>query len=174
MKQAITRRAFLYRFGLGVTGYGVFNPIGRPAFAEQNRDMTYARLDALVDTFIPRDEEPGGVDAGISHLLASMAETNPSLKHYLSALLDRLDEESNRRHGQMFSEQPLDERERLLNHVFVSQDEDLRDARTGIQLIRDDIFTAFYLSEAGMGLLDYHPPFPLGYLDYAAPVVEAP
>lgn len=153
----------MIRIGFGATAMAL--PTAWTDAAPRRR----ACLDALADTLIPADDTPGALDAGIAQLLDSSAETNPSLRHYLDALLDALDRWAGERHGQPFDALPLAVREALLGEIFTSRDEELRDARTGFMMIREDVFSTFYLSSAGHDTLGYEPPFPRGYPDYAQP-----
>ena len=130
-------------------------------------------MDAMIDTFVPKDEFPGAVEAGVGEVLARESDANDSFADYVGALLRRLEFIAQTEHGRSFPLLGIEERERIMEGIFISQDEENRDARSGFMLVRGKILNAYYLSSAGQEMLGYWAPFPVGYPDFAeAPLVS--
>jgi hypothetical protein len=132
-----------------------------------------ALLEAMVDTFVPRDQDPGAVEAGVPDILLETFADNRRLAVHGEALMKRLEAIAREQEGKPFALLGIDAREQILNKIYRSRDEVNRAARDAVLWMRVEILSAFYLTPVGQAVLGYHPPYPRGYPEYAAPPGQA-
>lgn len=140
-----------------------WQPVDQPTSKGPQR----ALLEAMVDTFVPRDQDPGAVEAGVPDNLLETFADNHRLAAHGEALMARLDAIAREQYGMPFAVLDIDRREKILNQVYRSRDAINRAARDAVLWMRVEILSAFYLTPVGQAVLGYHPPYPRGYPDYA-------
>ncbi|GMR06978.1 MAG: hypothetical protein BMS9Abin25_1624 [Gammaproteobacteria bacterium] len=126
-------------------------------------------LDALVDTFVPKDQDPGAVEAGVSDVLLESFEKNEDMKQRGVILLARVDLLAQHKHDRPFHRLELRLREQIIHEMQYSRREEDQSVRLAIMTLGSKIIYAFYLSPTGQAMLGYHPPYPRGYPGYADP-----
>lgn len=165
----ISRRLFL-------TGLVfIASSIGALFFSQRRRNTSPAKsetinrrtLDAVVDTIVPADQDPGAIAAGVSEKILGLVKAQPNLQQRYARGLMLLDQ-----HAISNSERPLDrldldERTDALlsiNHKSAAD----REASVFFARVRKDVLRFYYASETGQRVLGYTPPAD-GYPDYAEP-----
>lgn len=123
-------------------------------------------LDAFVDTLVPKDQDPGAVEAGIpEQLLARFAE-KPEQAEKAAAMLSTIERVANKKFSKSFRQLDLERREKVLRMIVRSRDSSDHPARDNIRRLRSEVVRDFYQSPVGWAMLGYAPPFPGGYPDY--------
>lgn len=80
--------------------------------------LQYATLRAVVDRMIPRDDTPGGIDAGVDHyLLVFLQHDGSGFAALYLAVLDALTQEAQARHRCNFADLSAADADALLNDV---------------------------------------------------------
>jgi hypothetical protein len=131
-----------------------------------------AALEAVAETIVPRDRDPGALDAGVpARILDRLAKDSAALALYRAGfdLLDRLARTAG---APAFRALDAPERERVL----VS----LARGGTGSDTVgerffvraRRDVLVFYWSSEVGQRAVDYRPPLS-GYPEYADPPSHA-
>lgn len=128
-------------------------------------------LDAFVDTIVPKDQDPGAVEAGVSNELLSWFEEKEEEKDKAMMMLDAIDRVANNKFKKPYIKLALEQREKVLDLTIHSRDKQYQPARNTIQRLRSRIIRAFYLSPTGWGMLGYTSPYPDGYPDYSNPPI---
>ena len=128
-----------------------------------------ATLDAVVDAFVPKDQDPGAVEAGITDILFDLFGKSERLRQHGKALLLHVELVAQHKFHKPFYRLNLARREDILHKTFHSRHEDDQDARRAIGTLRGHVIEAFYVSEVGHATLGYNPPYPDGYPDYHTP-----
>ena len=128
-------------------------------------------LEAVVDAIVPRDQDPGALDAGVpARILTHLSSHPEALKVYQAGLevVDRLARQSG---ASSFRALDGQERERILSSLSSAPD-DFREAG-GLFLarVRRDVLAFYWGSAVGQGVVGYRPPLS-GYLEYANPPSE--
>jgi len=131
-----------------------------------------ATLEAVVDTIVPRDRDPGALDAAVpARILARLAIDPAALRLYRGGLelLDRL-----ARQGNAPSFRALDAagRERILSSLLSGSRGSEPLAEQFFLRARRDVLAFYWGSEIGQGVVDYRPPL-AGYPEYADPPPRA-
>ncbi|MGA8260155.1 MAG: gluconate 2-dehydrogenase subunit 3 family protein [Arenicellales bacterium] len=159
------RRQFLDR--LRLLPFAVFGGWIRKGNASGVPDeVSGATLQAVVDTFIPSDDDPGAVEAGVATELRERLRANRWHRIIYQRGLDLLDQIAHERHGVAFSGLTLSDRTTLLESLLTGPH------AAGLQFFlraRSDVLDLFYTSPAGQRMLEYVPPAN-GYPDYAEPI----
>ena len=123
-------------------------------------------LDAFVDTLVPKDQDPGAVEAGIpEQLLARFAE-KPEQAEKAAAMLSTIERVAIKKYNESFRQLDLERREMVLRMIVRSRDSNDHPARDNIRHLRSKVVRDFYQSPVGWEMLGYTPPFPGGYPDY--------
>lgn len=80
--------------------------------------LQYATLRAVVDRMIPRDDTPGGIDAGVDHYLLGFLQHDGSgfAAQYL-VVLDTIEQEAYARHQCGFARLSADAADALLSDI---------------------------------------------------------
>ena len=128
-------------------------------------------LDAFVDTIVPKDQDPGAVEAGVTDELLAWFEEKPEEKTKAMEMLVTIDHVAKNKFSNTFRNLKLDQREKVLDLTIRSRDSKYHPARNSIQRLRSRIIRAFYMSPTGWAMLGYSAPFPGGYPDYSTPPV---
>ena len=113
-------------------------------------------LQAIVDTLIPADTQPGALDIGLETRLRDYASRNPDWHANLSRLVAASDTLALKVHGKLFKALGLGKRERLLEPVLLGQ-VDVR-YMSDLSLCFGLLKRWYYSSTAGFAVLGYVPP----------------
>jgi len=129
-------------------------------------------LDAFVDTVIPKDQDPGAVEAGVTDELLTMFEKKQEMKQMTIYMLTAIDVTAYKKFSTSFKKLELDQREKVLQLILHSRDKKDHPARKTIHQLRGRIVRFFYLSPTAREMLAYTAPYPMGYPDYNSPPPE--
>ncbi len=170
------RRFFSKVAALATLASGTFfvTACERQADEEDNRttssiDDRRQQLGAFVDTIVPRDTDPGAVEAGIPDELFAQLDKKEGEKKRVFEMLNTIDRFANKHFNAGFKTLSLDQREKVLDLVNRSRNKIDQPARESIFRLRARIIRAFYLSPTGWAMLAYSAPFPGGYPDFSNP-----
>jgi hypothetical protein len=127
-----------------------------------------ATLEAVVDTIVPRDQDPGAVDAGVpARIIAHLATHPDALALYRNGLelVDRLARQAGAR-----SFDALDgaARERILASLQGGPAGPREAGTVFFRRVRRDVLAFFWGSVTGHRVVGYRPPLS-GYPEYADP-----
>jgi uncharacterized protein YwbE len=128
-------------------------------------------LEAVVDAIVPRDQDPGALDAGVpARILAHLAAHPETLKLYQAGLglVDRLARQSG---APSFRALDGPERERILSSLLSAPDDSREAGGLFLVRVRRDVLAFYWGSAVGQGVVGYRPPLS-GYLEYANPPAE--
>jgi hypothetical protein len=134
----------------------------------RRRDDDFGVLKAVLDTFIPDDEDPGAVQTGVPDRIRERIGRCPVSASRYRRLLSWVAERACEVHGRRFEQLPLPQRERLLRTLYDSRDSALTQLRIDLNVALDDCYHEFYSSPAARSVIGYHPPIEGGYPQYAA------
>jgi len=167
LKALLTRRRFL-------SGLPAFlgAAVSRRALANNGRPdagIDRAALDALLDTLIPADEDPGALEAGVRGQILDRLAGDPVASERYRRLLDWIHRRSIERYGGPFHRLHPERRHVLLIDLSRSGDKASTRPRIDLQIARDHAFRAFYSSPAAGPVIGYHPPIQGGYPGYDTP-----
>ena len=167
LERLFTRRRFLERLALllGITATGSALPDG----GAWGSNIDTADLEALLDTLIPADRDPGALEAGVLEVIAGRIDREPVMATRYRRLLAWIAQQSARLHREPFHRLPADKRDSLLSDLYYSSSGDLAQASVDLHVVLDDCFHAFYSSPAAERVIGYHPPIEGGYPGYAEP-----
>lgn len=128
-------------------------------------------LDAFVDTIVPKDQDPGAVEAGVTDELLAWFDEKEQEKIKAGEMLVMIDYVANKNFNKPFIKLTLEQREKVLDLTASSRDAKYHPARNSMQRLRARIIRAFYLSPTGWAMLGYTAPYPGGYPDFSNPPV---
>lgn len=167
LERLFTRRGFLGRLALllGITTTGSVLPGG----GARGSDIDTADLEALLDTLIPADRDPGALEAGVLEVIAGRIDREPVMATRYRRLLAWIAQQSTRLFQESFHRLPADKRDALLSDLYYSTSGDLAQASVDLHVVLEDCFHAFYSSPAAERVIGYHPPIEGGYPGYAEP-----
>jgi len=129
-------------------------------------------LEAVVDAIVPRDQDPGALDAGVPARILAHLSTHPdALKLYRAGLelVDRLAREAG---ASSFRVLDGAERERILSSLAGGPDGPHGAGGEFLARVRRDVLAFYWGSVVGQRVVGYHPPLS-GYPEYADPPQEA-
>ena len=126
-------------------------------------------LDAVVDTIVPRDQDPGAVEAGVSEVLLDLFDKQEEMKKHGEAILAHVEDIAQHKFRKPFHRLSLARREEIIRKILNSRRDDEQSARRAIVALHGRVIEAFYLSPVGQAMFGYYPPYPNGYPDYNAP-----
>ena len=163
------RRAFL----AGIACVSLILPRRAPALAQlvvpaPLNGSLRATLEAVVDTIVPRDQDPGAVDAGVpARILAHLATHPDALALYRNGLelVERLARKAGAR---SFDALDGPARERILASLQSGPAGPRESGGVFLRRVRRDVLAFFWGSVAGHRVVDYRPPL-AGYPEYADP-----
>src|SRR5215467_5765876 len=167
-----SRRAFLGR----VLWISLLWRKPNPALAQSNiatpLDLpTREIFEAVVDAIVPRDQDPGALDAGVPARILAHLSTHPeALKLYQAGLelVDRLARQSG---APSFRALEGPERERVLSSLAGAPDDSRGVGGVFLSRVRRDVLAFYWGSAVGHGVVGYRPPLS-GYPEYADPPPE--
>jgi uncharacterized protein YwbE len=128
-------------------------------------------LEAVVDAIVPRDQDPGALDAGVpARILAHLSTRPEALKLYQAGLelVDRLARQSG---ASSFRALEGPERERILSSLASTPDDPREAGGLFLARVRRDVLALYWGAVVGQGVVGYRPPLS-GYLEYANPPSE--
>lgn len=158
-----SRRGFFARV-LGLLGGISLAGCGR-AHPEFDVDT----LEAVLDTLIPADEDPGALEAGVPAAIARRIENDPVGDKRYRRLIEWVSGRARELHRRRFAELSLQQRDRLLKELYHSRGSGLAQLRIDLNVVVKQCFHEFYSSSAAKQVIGYHPPIEGGYPDYHAP-----
>jgi len=126
-------------------------------------------FEALVDTIVPADDEPGALAAGVADILLERFEREPWRAGEYRHGMPRLEALARETAGNSFADLDPAQRNRVLAELLRSKDTDAAAGRILYIRARSDVLKTFYASPTGQKMLSYRPPLN-GYPDYAAPL----
>jgi len=147
-----------------------------PALAQSNvvapLDLpTREILEAVVDAIVPRDQDPGALDAGVPARILAHLSTHPEALTLYQAGLELVDRLARQSGAPSFRALDGAERERILSSLLNAPDDSREAAGPFVARVRRDVLAFYWGSVVGQGVVGYRPPLS-GYLDYANPPVE--
>ena len=125
-------------------------------------------LEAVVDAIVPRDRDPGALDAGVPARILAHLSTHPeALKLYRAGLklVDRLAHQAG---ASSFSSLDGPEREQILSTMASGPDGPREAGGEFLARVRRDVLAFYWGSVVGQGVIGYRPPLS-GYPEYADP-----
>jgi gluconate 2-dehydrogenase subunit 3-like protein len=141
---------------------------GQAVPADPSSPVLPASLEALVDTIVPRDQDPGGLDAGVhTRILARLPRDRAGLELYRDGLelLDRLARGAG---ALSFRALPGAERERILSSLASGPAGPETLGERFFHRARRDVLAYYWGSVVGQRVVGYRPPLS-GYPEYADP-----
>jgi len=167
-----SRRAFLGR----VLWISLLWRKPNPALAQSNVVAPLDRptreiLEAVVDAIVPRDQDPGALDAGVPARILAHLSTHPEALTLYKAGLEVVDRLARQSGAPSFRALEGPERERILTSLLNAPDDSREAAGPFLARVRRDVLAFYWGSVVGQGVVGYRPPLS-GYLDYANPPVE--
>jgi len=132
------------------------SPRGEEAAEEQG--LLLGTLAAVADTIVPRDRDPGALDAGVpDHILRTLAKDADGRALYRDglALVEARARESG---GPSFAALDGEARERILASLAGRAGERGSLAARFYRQVRADVLTQYWASETGQRVLGYDPP----------------
>jgi len=167
-----SRRAFLGR----VLWISLLWRKPNPALAQSNVVAPLDRptreiLEAVVDAIVPRDQDPGALDAGVPARILAHLSTHPEALTLYKAGLEVVDRLARQSGAPSFRALEGPERERILTSLLNAPDDSREAAGPFLARVRRDVLAFYWGSVVAQGVVGYRPPLS-GYLDYANPPVE--
>jgi len=163
-----TRRAFFGKLAGLVTGVVSLAACSRDE--ETDSSVTdRSRLNAFVDTIVPKDQDAGAVEAGVPDQLLAHFRKKPEAEKKVQLMLKAIDDISRGRFQTPFDQCALAQREMVLDIITKSRNKNYKQAKTTLFRLRSRIIKAFYNSSTGWEMLAYTAPYPGGYPDFNRP-----
>ena len=163
------RRAFLR--GLGWVPLLFCGPkpgLAQPATATPLEGALQAAVEAVAETIVPRDQDPGALDAGVpARILAHLSSHVEALTLYRAGL-GLLDSLARRAGASSFAGLDQPARERILASLASGTDDSRGVGREFFARVRRDVLAFYWGSVAGQRAVGYRPPLS-GYPEYADP-----
>ncbi len=128
-------------------------------------------LEAVVDAIVPRDRDPGALDAGVPARILAHLSTHPeALRLYRAglALVDRLAHQAG---ASSFRALDGPEREQILSSLAGGPDGPREADGEFLARVRLDVLAFYWGSVVGQNVIGYRPPLS-GYPEYADPPQE--
>jgi hypothetical protein len=128
-------------------------------------------LEAVVDTIVPRDQDPGALDAGVPGRILAHLSTHPEVLTLYQAGLELVDRLARQSGASSFRALDGPERERILSSLASAPDDSREAGGLFLARVRRDVLAFYWGSVVGQGVVSYRPPLS-GYLEYANPPTE--
>jgi len=128
-------------------------------------------LEAVVDAIVPRDQDPGALDAGVPARILAHLSTHPEALTLYQAGLELVDRLARQSGAPSFRALEGPERERILTSLLNAPDDSREAGGLFLVRVRRDVLAFYWGSVVGQGVVGYRPPLS-GYLDYANPPAE--
>jgi hypothetical protein len=145
-----------------------------PAFAQSGPLDPSSRetLEAVVDTIVPRDRDPGALDAGVPARILAHLSTHPEALTLYRAGLELVDRLARQAGASSFRALDGPEREQILSSLASGPDGPRGAGEEFLARVRRDVLAFYWGSVVGHGVVGYRPPLS-GYPEYADPPPEA-
>lgn len=127
-----------------------------------------ATLEAVVDTIVPRDADPGAVDAGVPARIIAHLSTNPDARTLYREGLELVDRLARQTGASSFGALAGPARERILSSLLTGRNRPREAGEAFVVRVRRDVLAFFWGSVTGQRVVDYRPPL-FGYPEYADP-----
>ena len=127
-----------------------------------------ATLEAVADSIVPRDQDPGALDAGVPALIIAHLTTHPSALTLYRAGLGLLEGLARRAGASSFQALDGPGRERILLSLASGAGDSRGLAEEFFIRVRRDVLAFYWGSVVGQGTVGYRPPV-AGYSEYADP-----
>jgi uncharacterized protein YwbE len=131
-----------------------------------------ATLEAVVDAIIPRDQDPGALDAGVSARILAHLSTHPEALKLYRAGLELVDRLAHQAGASSFRVLGGPERERILSSLASAADGPRGAGGEFLARVRRDVLAFYWGSVVGQSVVGYRPPLS-GYPEYADPPPQA-
>ena len=141
--------------------------------ADRPDEAFAATLEALADTIVPRDQDPGALDAGVPRRILARLATDPTGRTLYRDGLDLLDRLAGRVAASPFRALDATERERILSSLASGAEVDDALGERFFARARRDVLAYYWASTAGQRAVAYQPPTS-GYPKYADPPATTP
>ena len=128
-------------------------------------------LEAVVDAIVPRDRDPGALDAGVPARILAHLSTHPEALRLYQAGLELVDRLARRSGASSFRALNGPERERVLSSLAGAPDDSRGVGGVFLSRVRRDVLAFYWGSAVGHGVVGYRPPLS-GYPEYADPPPE--
>jgi len=163
------RRAFLG----GLFWVSLFSRRPKAAFAQSAianplSPALQVALEAVVDTIVPRDQDPGALDAGVPARIIAHLSTHPEALTLYRAGLGVLEGLARQAGASSFHALGGPEREQILSSLAGGPDGPRGVGAEFLVRARRDVLAFYWGSEVGQHVVGYPPPLS-GYPDYADP-----
>ncbi len=163
------RRRFFSKVAVLATGWLGVTACGKERETSSPSESDRKLLDAFVDTIVPKDQDPGAVEAGVTDELLARFEEKQQEKKDAMVMLTTINLIAKYKFNMSFKKLTLGQREKVLDQTLRGRDRKDQPARNTLQHLRTRIIRSFYLSPTGRTMLAYTPPYPMGYPDYNSP-----
>jgi hypothetical protein len=141
----------------------------RSASASGNEQPIHRRtLDAIVDVYVPADEDPGALQAGVPVALIERLDKSDSLKQQVLALIASAERAAWRRYKHPFYRLSLEQRTSIIDTIRNNRRNEDKVARLAAVVLHGQVIDLFYTSPQAWAMLGYTAPYPGGYPDYDA------
>lgn len=127
-----------------------------------------ATLEAVADTIVPRDRDPGAVDAGVPRRILAHLSAHPEALALYRAGLELLDRLAQQAGASSFRALDALERERVIASLGPGPEAAQRVGEQFFVRVRRDVLAFYWGSAVGQSVVGYRPPLS-GYPDYADP-----
>ena len=121
-------------------------------------------LDAFVDTIVPKDQDPGAVEAGVTNELLSWfdekEEEKEKEKEKAMVMLDTIDHVANNKFKKPYKKLAIEQREKVLDLTIRGRDKQYQPARNSIQRLRSRDYQGFLPFADRLGDTLLYSPFP--------------
>ena len=123
-------------------------------------------LDAIVDVYVPADEDPGAIQAGVPAALMERIDKNDGLKQQVLALIASVERAAWRRHKQPFYRLSLEQRTGIIDTIRNNRHNEDKVARLAVGVLHGQVIDLFYTSPQAWAMLGYTAPYPGGSPGY--------
>lgn len=165
----MSKAGVLNRRGFFARVFGLLGAVGLAGCARARPAIDTDTFEAMLDTVIPADEDPGALEAGVPAAIVKRIENDPvSAKRY-RRLLEWVSGRARQAHRRRFAALSLQQRDYLLKELYHSRGSGLAQVRIDLSVVVEQCFHEFYSSPAAEKVIGYHPPIEGGYPDYHAP-----
>ena len=120
-------------------------------------DAEYKTIDQITEVIIPRDESPGGRDAGVAEFIDFLVAHDDSLQYPFRTGLAWLDAFASEKHGRDFFSLYPAQQEALLRKLAYKAEQSPTEVQGQefVALLRKYTVIGYYTSKVGLEALDY-------------------